>query len=53
MPAVVPNTNYFKPIILKFKIFIYNRNSKIKYKFAYVGAKKRSARAGPGGQTRD
>ena len=30
--------NYFKPIILKFKIFIYNRNSKIMHNFAYVRA---------------
>ena len=31
--AIVPNMNYFKPIILKFKIFIYNSESKIIYNF--------------------
>ena len=38
MRATIRNTNYFKPIILKFKIFIYNSNSKIIYNFVYVGA---------------
>ena len=28
LPAIVPNTNYFKLIILKFKTFIRNRKSK-------------------------
>ena len=31
--AIIPNTNYFKPIILRFKIFVYNRNSKTMYNF--------------------
>ena len=33
--AVVPNTDYFKPIILKFKTFIYNTNTKNAL-FSYV-----------------
>ena len=33
MRAIVPNTNYFKPVILKLKTFIYNSNSKIIYDF--------------------
>ena len=36
--AIVPNRNYFKPIILKFKTFIYNSVSKIIYKFVRMGA---------------
>ena len=35
--AIVPNRNYFKPIILKFKIFIYNSNNKIIYNFCIHG----------------
>ena len=35
--AIVPNRNYYKPIILKFKIFIYNNNSKIMYNFCIYG----------------
>ena len=31
--AIVHNTNYFKPFILKFKTFVYNSNSKIIYNF--------------------
>ena len=31
MRAIVPNRNYFKPIILKFETFIYNSGSKITY----------------------
>ena len=31
--AIVPNTSYFKPNILQFKIFIYNSNSKIMHNF--------------------
>ena len=33
----VPNTNHFKPIIFKFKIFVYNSNSKIMYNFCIYG----------------
>ena len=29
--AIVPNADYFKPIILKFKTFIYNSDSKFMY----------------------
>ena len=29
MHAIVPNAEYFKPFILKFKTFIYNITSKI------------------------
>ena len=35
--AAVPNTNYFKPIILTFKTFIYISNGKIIYNFLYMG----------------
>ena len=35
--AIVSNTNYFKPIILKFKMYIYNSNSKITYSFCIHG----------------
>ena len=35
--AIVPNTDYFKPIILKFKIFIYNSNSKVIYNLCLCG----------------
>ena len=35
--AIVPNRNYFKPIILKFKTFIYNSDSKIIYNFSTYG----------------
>ena len=35
--AIVWNTNYFKPIILKFKTFIYNSNIKIMYNFCMHG----------------
>ena len=35
MRAIVPNVAYFKPIILKFKTFIYN--SKIPYDFCVCG----------------
>ena len=30
---MVPNTNFFKPIILKFEAFIYNSNNKIIHNF--------------------
>ena len=33
MRAIVHNTNYFKAIILKFKIFIFNSDGKIIYNF--------------------
>ena len=29
MLAIVPNTDYFKPVIFKFKTIIYNSNDKI------------------------
>ena len=35
--AIVPNANYFKPIILKFKILIYNSDSKIMFNFCIYG----------------
>ena len=35
--AIVPNRNYFKPIILKLKTFIYNSDSKIIYNFCMYG----------------
>ena len=35
--AIVSNTNYFKPIIFKFKKFIFNSNSKIVYNFCIYG----------------
>ena len=35
--AIVPNRNYFKPIILKFKTFIYNSGSKIIYNCCIYG----------------
>ena len=35
--AIVSNTNYFKPNILKFKTFIYNSNCKIIYNFCIYG----------------
>ena len=31
--ASVPNTNYFKLVVFKFKTFVYNSNGKILYKF--------------------
>ena len=36
--ANVPKINYFAPIILKFKKFIYNSNTKIIHKFYIDGA---------------
>ena len=36
--AIVPNMNYFKPVILKFKTFIYNSNNKIMHNFVYLEA---------------
>ena len=36
--AIVPNMNSFMAIILKFKRFIYNSNSKIIIIFVYMGA---------------
>ena len=35
--AIVPNRNYFKPIILKFETFIYNSGSKIICNFCIYG----------------
>ena len=35
--AIVPNADYFKPTILKFKKFIYNSNSKIMHNFCVYG----------------
>ena len=35
--AIVPNTNYFQPIILKLKTFIYNSDSKIMHNFCSYG----------------
>ena len=37
MPATVLNTDYFKPIILKFKTFICNWSSKLKQNFCVYG----------------
>ena len=37
--ATVPNTNYFKPIILKFKKFNYNSNTKIICNFCMYGGR--------------
>ena len=37
MRTIVPNRNYFKPIILKFKTFIYNSDSKTIYNFCTYG----------------
>ena len=37
MRAVVPNTDYFKPIFFKFKIFVNNSNSKIICNFCICG----------------
>ena len=37
MQLYLNNEDYFKPIILKFKTFIHNSNSKIAYNFCTCG----------------
>ena len=37
IPLYGTNMNYFKPIIFKFKIFIYNSNNKIIHNFCVNG----------------
>ena len=49
--CIVPNTNCFKPVILKFKIYIYNSNSKIIYKlFVCIGTIGRGEVSAPPGR---
>ena len=50
--AIVPNRNYFKPIILKFETFIYNSGSKIIYNFCTYGGNTppRRGRSNPPGE---
>ena len=44
MRAIAPNTDYFKPIILKFKTFIYNTNSNVIHEFCMHGGQYSSRR---------
>ena len=37
--AIAPKSNYFKPITLRLKTFIYNSNKKIIYNFCMYGSK--------------
>ena len=47
MHAVAPNIGYFKYIILKFKTFTYDNNSKIIYSFCMCGADIPPCKKGP------
>ena len=44
--AIIPNTDYFKQIILKFKAFLYNSNKKNMHNILLHGSNTLSARGG-------